>query len=444
MFFKAITTPPPHKYVVDKFWKFFWILVGGSTLIAFSIALSLFMYYTRQGNLLAAVGVSYEAGKGSVENGTLAALGSTAPLRSPSGYLYQNMLPLRFQSWTWEATADWRSSEQKSEGSYALKTVFKAAGGSVGMNGPDISIVGMHSISLMLDPDASVGDLYLNVYDTKGASLAPQSLAWYASSTALVPDTWQKISIPLGNLGVGSSTKTISGFSISGENPGTAYVDAVQLSKAVVSHPLWVAPPNVWHAFNPFATSTPSQLPYTFSPNPDNLARWYSYFGSFGPGPSGEIEGGPFGGRQDHRVAEHLPRRHPMERLSCRCDDRLGAGERLLTRGALHRRRQFRLVRVLALRRRRAALSAQEGRVEFYFPDAAVAGARLRAVEERPRRHGGARGSCLVLRERRPRAQSRSSRPCVKRHRRARDMEPNSLAAPHTLTSFVVSPLSGE
>jgi hypothetical protein len=212
-----------------------------------------------------------------------------------AGYLYQNALPFHFQSWTWEATANWRSGEQKKEGSYALQVAFSAAGGTVGMNGPAVDIKTMKSISLSVYPDAAVGDLYLNLYDKDGAALGMQSLAWYMPSGALAPNAWNDVEIPLDNFfATSSSARSISGFSISGKNPGSAYIDSVQLTKKEISHAIWVAPPEALALpFNPFATSTPVNLPYTFTPTPDNLAQWFTYFGSFGPGSSGEIELGP-------------------------------------------------------------------------------------------------------------------------------------------------------
>jgi hypothetical protein len=71
--------------------------------------------------------------------GTIIGGGGKTPVFSLSGgYLYQNSLPLHFQSWVWSAAADWRSGEDKRAGTYSLKAVFMAPGGTVGMSGPEI------------------------------------------------------------------------------------------------------------------------------------------------------------------------------------------------------------------------------------------------------------------------------------------------------------------
>jgi hypothetical protein len=279
--------------MVDKFWKIFWIGSGSVTILGLVIAMSLFLFFTRQSNLLAAVGVSYEAGKDPFEGSTLQALGG-GMISLVGGYLYQNSLPLHFQSWTWQATADWRSTEQKKEGSAALKIVSTAPGGTVGMSGPGIVLKNIKSISLSVYPDANVGDLLLDLYDKNGNSLGTQSIGWYATSSTLAPNQWQQVVIPLHNFLGQPNASTVSGFSISTKNPGVVYVDAVQLSGISSDHPAWVAPPEeAGHAFDPFATSSPVALPYTFSPTPDSLSRWYTYFGLFAPGASGQIETGP-------------------------------------------------------------------------------------------------------------------------------------------------------
>jgi hypothetical protein len=253
------------------------------------ISVSLFVFYTRPGDLIAAVGVTFDPSKDPFESKLLGA--AYAP---PSPTLYQNSLPVQFKSWTWEATADWRSSEEKKEGTYALKAAFQSPGGTVGMNGPTIDAKNMQSISLSVRGDKNVGDVYLEVYDKNGMSLGQQSLGWYTASGALAPDTWQDVRVPLSNFTSGSYKNGVSGFSISGKNPGVAYVDDVELSKTGASHSVWVAPPDLaGRPFNPFATSTPASLPYTFSPSPESLAYWYSYFGVFGPGENGQIIAGP-------------------------------------------------------------------------------------------------------------------------------------------------------
>ena len=250
--------------------------------------------YTRPGNLLAAVDASYDPSKDPFQNGTLADLAENFSLNS--GYFYQNGLLSRFKSWSWATVGYWRSSDVTPAGSYALKANFLLPGGNIGMNGPTVSVAGFKSISLQVYPDASVGDLYIDLYGADGNSIGRQSLSWYASSSVLVPNTWQKITIPLTNFVAGPEhpPKSISGFSVSSKNPGTAYVDEVQFTKENTAQPLWVAPPEVAGLpFNPFATSSPATLPYTFSPAPASLAKWFTYFGVFAPGQNGEMQMGP-------------------------------------------------------------------------------------------------------------------------------------------------------
>lgn len=274
----------------DNFWKLFWMSTGGITLVGLVISTSMLIFYTRPGDLVAAVGASFDASKDPFERPLLGS-GSYAP---PSNHLYQNGLPLQFKSWTWEATADWRSSEEKREGTYAIKGTFMQPGGTLGMNGPTIDAKSLQSISLSVWVDKDVDDLYLNVYDKNGTSLGQQSVGWYTASGVLTPNTWQDVRIPLSNFTVSSYKSGINGFSISARNPGIAYIDSIELSKTPDYHSVWIAPPDIaGRAFNPFATSSPSALPYTFSPSPEGLAHWYSYFGIFGPDKSGEIIAGP-------------------------------------------------------------------------------------------------------------------------------------------------------
>ncbi|HVV39097.1 MAG TPA: hypothetical protein VHD31_02105 [Candidatus Paceibacterota bacterium] len=291
--------------IADRFWKTFWTLFGTVALVGLTLAVSLFLLYTRPVDLFAAVGASFDPSKDPFQNGTLGSIAEAFSLNG--GYLYQNALPVRFKSWSWSTAADWRSSAQKFSGAYAIKAQFMRSGGSFGMNGPVVEISDYTSVSLEVYPDASVGDLYIDLYGADGLSIGRQSLGWYlgdASPTAdanttqpaLAPNAWQRVVVPLNNFTEGAQRppKVISGFSISSKNAGTAYVDEVRLTKDTSTRALWVAPPEVaGAAFNPFATSSPASLPYTFSPSPESLTRWYSYFGIFAPGPNGEMQAGP-------------------------------------------------------------------------------------------------------------------------------------------------------
>jgi hypothetical protein len=280
--------------IVDRFWKIFWILFCVTLMGGVTIAVSLFVMYTRPASLLAAVNASYDPNKDPFQNGTFANAAENFSLNN--GYLYQDGLLPRFKSWSWSTAADWRSGDNPYAGSYSLKAVYAVPGGNVGMDGPTVDISGFSSISLEVYPDSSVGDLYIDLYGADGNSVGRQSLGWYASTTALIPNTWQKITIPLSNFTAGSQhpPKSFSGFSISSENAGTAYIDEVQLGHSASARPVWVAPPEIAEVpFNPFATSSPVDLPYTFSPAPDALAKWFTYFGTFAPGQGGQMQMGP-------------------------------------------------------------------------------------------------------------------------------------------------------
>ena len=210
----------------DKFWKLFWLLFGGMMLIGCAAATSLFLVNTREGDLLAAVGAEYREGNDPFQAPIVGAAGETVTLED--GYLYRNTLPLRFQSWTWRAVPNWHSSEKSSEGGYAIQVLFREAGGMAGISGPPITLTNERSITLAINPDSNVGDLFLRLYDAKGNPIGMQSLGWYTPQGMLVPDTWQSVTIPLENLEVAPS-KTITGFSISSKNVGTAYIDSVRL-----------------------------------------------------------------------------------------------------------------------------------------------------------------------------------------------------------------------
>ncbi len=280
--------------IADRFWRIFWILFAAVALGGVTIAISLFLMYTQPGDLLAAVGASFEAGHDPFQSGTLGSVAEAFSLNA--GYLYQNGLPVRFKSWSWSTAADWHSSEQKYAGPYALKAQFLLPGGSVGLNGPAVDISDYKSITLAVRPDAAVDDLYLDLYGPDGNSIGRQSLGWYASTSALIPNTWQTVTVPLTNFvdGPEHPPKSISGFSVSSKSPGTAYIDEVRLTKDASLGALWVQPPEVVpQPFNPFATSSPASLPYTFSPSPDSLSKWFTYFGVFAPGSSGEMQMGP-------------------------------------------------------------------------------------------------------------------------------------------------------
>lgn len=199
-----------------------------------------------------------------------------------NGALYQDALPLGLQQWNWDTNLDWRSSEQVHSGIGSLKMTFMQPWAGMGVSGFSISRASYSSISLAVYPDASVGDLYIEVYDGKGVAQVRQSIGWYAANGALVPNQWQVVTIPLANLMGSSSSNTLSAVSISTTNPGVAYVDDIQFGNDAAAHAPWVQPQ--WQAgppFNPYATSTPEGLPYTLTFTGDAFSHWYSYYGYF-------------------------------------------------------------------------------------------------------------------------------------------------------------------
>jgi hypothetical protein len=167
-------------------------------------------------------------------------------------------------------------------GTGSLKMNFLKTWAGMGLSGFSVSRASYGSISLAVYPDSAVGDLYIEVYDSKGVAQTRQSIGWYAQGGALVPNQWQIITIPLANLMGSSSSNTVTGISISTTNSGTAYVDSIVFGAEAAAHPLWVQPQ--WQdspPFNPFATSTPEALPYTLTFTNDAFSHWYSYYGYF-------------------------------------------------------------------------------------------------------------------------------------------------------------------
>ncbi len=276
--------------IVDRFWRIVWCAFFAVALAGIASALSLFYVRTQPGDLLAALGVSYQSGRDPFASSLL-----SGAVSLNSGYFYQDALPLRYDSWTWHASANWRATDEYAAGPASIKAAFDAAGGSVGMQGPAADAAPYSAISLYVRPDAAVGDLYLDIYDAQGNSIGRQSLSWYAASGALAPGEWQQITVPLANFSVGSTTpQELTGFSVSAENPGSAYIDEVRLVSSDAPHSPWYPPVATGpQPFDPFATATPATLPYTFSPSSDSLDKWFTYFGFFGPGESGSIETGP-------------------------------------------------------------------------------------------------------------------------------------------------------
>ena len=260
----------------DTFWKYFWLATLVVMLASFGGSGALFFRHISSVDA-AAVGVSFDPNKDPFEFAA-----EQGHFALTNGALYLDALPLGLQQWNWGTNLDWHSSEQVHTGTGSLKMSFQQPWAGMGLSGFTVSRVSYGSLSLAVYPDASVGDLYIEVYDGKSVAQVRQSIGWYAPGGALVPNQWQVVSIPLSNLMGSSSSGTLSGISISTTNPGVAYVDDIQFGTDVPAHAPWVQPQ--WEAgppFNPFATSTPEALPYTLTFNDDAFNRWYSYYGYF-------------------------------------------------------------------------------------------------------------------------------------------------------------------
>lgn len=261
---------------LDRFWETFWVAFMAILLISVIGSAGIFFFHIQNINA-AAVGVSFDSTKDPFEK-QLYRSGSAVIV---DGYAYRNALPLGAKQWAWDAQLNWNSAAVVYEGSAALKMVFLKPWSGMGLGGFALPRGNSRSISLAVFPDSSVGDLYLELYDSKGNSLGRQSLGWYTDAGSLKPNEWQLITIPLENLLGSSSTKTINGISISTKNAGTAYADAIQFGKTEIAHAVWVMPAGDGPPYNPFATSTPVALPYTASFSAQDFSQWFGYYGAF-------------------------------------------------------------------------------------------------------------------------------------------------------------------
>lgn len=278
----------------DRFWETFWLSFFGIAFLAMAGSSMLFMGHIKSLNA-AAVGVSFDPTKDPFEGAM-----RQSNIALTEGYAYRNALPLGLSQWSWDAKLNWNSREMSFEGGTALKMTFEGPWAGMGMNGFNVSTGAYQSISLAVHPDASVGDLYIELYDAAGNSLVRQSIGWYADSATLIPNEWQQVTIPLENLLVGSNTKTITGLAISTKNAGIAFADAIRFGGPTAAHSVWVEPQGVEvPPYNPFATSTPARLPYLATFTTTDFSRWHSYYGLFvqsggsfsvGPKPGGNTD----------------------------------------------------------------------------------------------------------------------------------------------------------
>ena len=224
----------------DKFWKYFWSLLG-LCLVAYTVSVAglLYTHSPDDASLAKAVGDSYDPLRDPFQK-------TASPQGLPlSDYLYRDSLPLGFEDWSWEVSANWRSTERAFEGSYSLRAEFQKPLADVRAHTPNIALSPYGSLSLAVFPE-SVNELYLELYDIEGNSIAREPIGWYAPDGKLVQNRWNVVSIPLANLTATTSEmlpkRIISGFSLSAEAPGVAFIDAVRLEKEVASHPRFEAP----------------------------------------------------------------------------------------------------------------------------------------------------------------------------------------------------------
>ena len=278
----------------NGFWKVVGIFFGAAVLVCAASGTTAFLLESRNSDL-AAVNYAYDPSQDPFEQPLKT--GTSTPTFSLGGALYRDALPVGYTNWEWEAASDWRSTAQRYDSApYSLKANFLQPMSSVGMNGPSFSTKGYQSLLVAVYPSAPVGDVYLELYDAKGNSMGLQSLGWYAPGGALVPNQWQVVTIPLQNLMGSSTSQMVSGFALTGEKSGVAYFDAITLQKTAAAHAKWVMPAAAaWAPFNPLATSSVTNLPYTLQPTDDALSRWYDYYGTFAATSSG-IMFGPFPG----------------------------------------------------------------------------------------------------------------------------------------------------
>lgn len=263
----------------------FWRLIGWSFVSVLTLSIStivLFFLLSASRQSLASVGAHFSLGRDPFESTTRAAE------LIPDGYLYHDGLLQGFSSWAWKASAQWGASEQHYEGTRALKATFAEAHASVGMSGPALASSSLRSISLAVYPDQNVGDVYLGMVDGQGNPLPMQSLSWYAPNKKLQANTWQVITVPLANL----TAREISGLTLTSEHAGTVFVDAVRLVPQVLDTASWTMPADfdTWVAYDPFATSTPINVPYTMTPS--DASKWYTFFGQLTFGADGMHAGG--------------------------------------------------------------------------------------------------------------------------------------------------------
>jgi hypothetical protein len=279
---------------VERFWETFWLLFVAIALASLFASLTMFLLHINSVNA-AAVGMSFDPTKDPFETAT-----KQGNFQLIQGYVYRDTLPLGLSQWSWDADLNWTSTEQKFEGVAALKMTFNKPWAGMGVSGFSVSRNSAQTLTFAVYPDASVTDLYVELYDKNGNSMGRQSVGWYTLNGRLVPNFWQTITIPLYNLAGAAGSQTITGISISTENTGVAFVDSLQFTNTPSSHSVWVQPADFdTPPFNPFATSTPSLLPYVLTFSPEAFSHWYSYYGTLMRHDDGMVIGPTPGGNTD-------------------------------------------------------------------------------------------------------------------------------------------------
>ena len=255
----------------DRFWEIF-LITSAVTMCAAAI----FVYVRLDDSPSHSVAAAIATDKDPFEHSIVDSVSS-----SPT--LYRESLPARFDDWSWQASANWRSTEQHAEGTRSIRADFKAAWSGIRESGPSISLAPYNSIALMVYPASDVGDLYIELYDHSGKSVGEQSISWYLPGSKLTPAAWQEVTIPLSNILGGSGVNTITGFSVSSKEPGTAFIDNVRLTKDTVAHAPWSHSLLEFQKLDPFKDAIPRALPYSMSFDPTEIKQWKGLFGRFDP-----------------------------------------------------------------------------------------------------------------------------------------------------------------
>jgi hypothetical protein len=267
----------------DTFWKLFWIVVAVLTAFFCAAVFALIYFYnpTKTADA-AAVGVVFDPSRDPFEGRRI----DTKRPAFTGDYFYQDALPLAFADWSWGVQVNWSSTDMSYEGPDSFKVNFLQDWSGVRVNASDIDLSRYQGISLAVFPRGSLGDLYIELFDSYGNSLGKQSLSWYTTSGQLTPDSWNEVTIPLDNLfPEGQGGRPVSGYAISTVHPGIAYIDSVHLEITVASHARWYEPQPT--APVPEKPDTPIGLPYTLGTGPGIKDQWRTVFGQFEPTANG-------------------------------------------------------------------------------------------------------------------------------------------------------------